>query len=201
MQCFGKMDFKQISKKLKAFTVGIAGCGGLGSNCAVALARTGIGRLVIADFDAITEDNLNRQYFFHHQIGEKKVLALQKNITDINPGITVITHEVKLDPENIPVIFKDCDIIVEAFDLSEMKSMIIETVMSEMPGKYIISGSGLAGWGNSNALSTHYYERLIVCGDLENEVSDENPPLAPRVAIVANMQANAVLELLLKRSE
>jgi sulfur carrier protein ThiS adenylyltransferase len=194
------MNFNQISNKLKSYTVGIAGCGGLGSNCAVALARTGIGRLIIADFDTITADNLNRQYYFYDQIGGKKVVTLRENIICINPNVSVFAHDIKLDEKNIPEIFKNCDVIVEAFDLAAMKKMIIETVMSKMPDKYIISGVGLAGWGKNDAFKTQYHGRLIICGDMETEVSDELPPLAARVAIVANMQANVVLEILLGKS-
>ena len=99
--------------------------------------------------------------------------------------------------KNIPELFKFCDVIVEAFDLAEMKKMIIETVLEKMPDKYIVAGSGLAGWGNNNSLTTKKYDKLFICGDDTMEVSDDLPPLAPRVGIVANMQANQVLEILL----
>ncbi len=182
---------------LKSKTVGIAGAGGLGSNCAVALARVGVGNLIIADFDIIEKSNLNRQYFFLHQVGQKKVIALRNNINLINPDVNVKAVEIKLQPKDIIALFSECDVIVEAFDLAEMKQMIIETVLTEMPGKIIVSGVGLAGWGNNNLITTRYSGNLIVCGDGETEVSDELPPLAPRVGIVANMQANQVLEILL----
>jgi sulfur carrier protein ThiS adenylyltransferase len=194
------MTFAEINQHLKKYTVGIAGCGGLGSNCAVSLARVGIGRLVIADFDTISKENLNRQYFFLDQVGEKKSFALRSNIICINPEVMVFAHDINLDEHNIPDQFKHCDIIVEAFDLAEMKRMLIETVLTKMPDKYIVSGVGLAGWGNNHTFRTEQHGRLIVCGDRQTEVSDDNPPLAPRVSIVANMQANAVLEILLNRA-
>ena len=187
-------DYKKI---LKTKCVGIAGCGGLGSNCAVALARVGIGKLVIADFDVIIESNLNRQYFFYDQIGQKKAYALRENINKINPSVIVKAHDIKLNSQEIIKLYKNCDVIVEAFDLAEMKQMIIETVLAEMPDKYIVSGMGLAGWGGNNLLTTKQYGKLFICGDSENEVSDEFPPLAPRVCIVANMEANQVMEILL----
>jgi sulfur carrier protein ThiS adenylyltransferase len=177
--------------------VGIAGCGGLGSNCAVALARCGIGKLVIADFDMIQESNLNRQYFFFDQVGQKKAFALKENLQRICPWIEVEAHEVKLGEGNIPKLFAKCDIVVEAFDLAVMKQMIIETVLTEMPDKYIISGVGLAGYGSTDRFKKITSGKLIVCGDMETEVSDDLPPIAPRVAIVANMQADAVIELLI----
>ncbi len=185
-------------EKLKNKTVGIAGCGGLGSNCAIALARIGIGKLIIVDFDNIVSSNLNRQYYFTDQIGLPKVNALKTNISKVNDNVIVETHYIKLTARNIPSIFSNCDIIVEAFDLAEMKQMLIETVLTVMPDKYIISGSGMAGWGNNNSIKTINFDKLYVCGDFESEISDVLPPLAPRVGIVANMQANQALEILMK---
>lgn len=187
-------NYKDI---LKTKCIGIAGCGGLGSNCAVALARIGIGKLIIADFDVIVESNLNRQYFFYDQIGQKKAYALRENINRINPSVIVEAHDIKLKPADILKFYKDCDVIVEAFDLAEMKQMIIETVLSEMPKKHIVSGVGLAGWGDTNSLKVQQIGNLYICGDSTKEVSEKMPPLAPRVGIVANMEANVVMEILL----
>ncbi|MBE9480512.1 MAG: sulfur carrier protein ThiS adenylyltransferase ThiF [Bacteroidetes bacterium] len=193
------MKFEQINKILQTKTIGIAGCGGLGSNCAVALARVGVGKLIIADFDVVEKNNLNRQYYFFDQIGEKKVIALKDNIKKINPEVNVRTYNIKLNPESIVKIFNRCDIIVEAFDLAEMKQMIIETVLSEMPGKPIISGLGVAGWGDNNSIKTRQIGDLYICGDEKTETSENMPPMAPKVGIVANMQANLVLEIILSR--
>jgi len=192
------MRLSEIKSHLSKFRVGIAGAGGLGSNCAVALARSGVGTLVIADFDVIEEANLNRQYYFADQIGVNKTVALKENIARIDPGITVIAHQEKLDRINIIEIFSGCNIIVEAFDSSVMKEMLIETVQVSMPGIPVIVGSGMAGWGNTNDLRYRKIDNtLYVCGDEFSEVSDNLPPLAPRVAIVANMQANVVIDLLM----
>ncbi len=188
------MDLKETLLKK---TVGIAGCGGLGSNCAVALARVGVGKLIIADFDIVVESNLNRQYFFYNQIGKKKCDALKENISLINPFIEVSAYDIKLDPESIIRLFSSCDVIVEAFDLAQMKQMIIETVLTQLPKIPIVSGIGLAAWGNSNSLHVEKSNQLIICGDQLTEVSESLPPLAPRVGIVANMQANEILEILL----
>ena len=196
------MTFTEIKKQLQTKTVGIAGAGGLGSNCAMALARTGIGKLIIADFDTIDEGNLNRQYYFHYQIGQKKVLALQENIGKANPGTIVEVHDTKLTKQNIPALFKHCDLIIEAFDRAKMKGMIIETVLSDMQGKTIICGSGMAGFGNTNALKIRKIDNLLyICGDEKTEVSENCPPLAARVGIVANMQANLAIELLLHQNQ
>jgi sulfur carrier protein ThiS adenylyltransferase len=192
------MKFPEIKVHLAKFRVGIAGAGGLGSNCAVALARSGIGTLVIADFDVIEKPNLNRQYYFTNQIGSMKTVALKDNINKINSDVDVIIHQKKLDRLNIPEIFSGCNIIVEALDSSEMKEMLIETVQTKMPGIPVVVGSGMAGWGKTNDISSRKIDdTLFVCGDEYSEVSDSLPPIAPRVGIVANMQANIVVELLM----
>ena len=188
-----------IRQKLSNKTVGIAGCGGLGSNCAVALARVGVGKLILADFDKVDPSNLNRQYFFADQVGTAKVKALGENIKRIDPSIITELHEIRLYEENIPEIFGDCDVIVEAFDLAEMKQMLIETLIAEMPEKPLVCGVGLAGWGANQEIGMEVFNNIYICGDQSNEVSPDFPPLAPRVGIVANMEANQVLEILLGR--
>nr|NQU92014.1 sulfur carrier protein ThiS adenylyltransferase ThiF [Bacteroidota bacterium] len=192
------MNIKKIKELLKTKTVGIAGCGGLGSNSAVALARVGVGKLIIADFDLVDASNLNRQYYFHEQIGQQKVFALADNLYFVNPSVQVEPHDVKLGPDEILLLFRNCDLIIEAFDAAEAKQMIVETVLSGFPDKTLILGNGMAGWGKSNLLKTEKIDQnLYVCGDGISEISEDLPPLAPRVAIVANMQANLALQLLL----
>jgi sulfur carrier protein ThiS adenylyltransferase len=195
------MNLSEIRSHLGKFRVGIAGAGGLGSNCAVALARCGVGNLVITDFDIVEVQNLSRQYFFTDQIGQLKTKALKENIARINPDVCVIDYQVRLDRTNIPQIFAGCNIIVEAFDRSDMKEMLIETILEKMPGIPLIAGSGMAGWGNSETIRYRKIdETLYICGDESSEVSESMPPMAPRVGMVANMQANIVVELLMKMS-
>jgi len=192
------MKLSEIEGHLKDFRVGIAGAGGLGSNCAASLARTGIGTLVIADFDRVEQSNLSRQYYFPFQTGMLKIEALKDNLITIRPEIKVLTFNVKLDRENIPSVFSGCDVIVEAFDRSDMKEMIVESVQNELPGIPLIVGSGLAGWGRNEILKLRKIdETLYICGDEMTEASDDLPPMAPRVGIVANLQANTVVEILL----
>ena len=194
------MRSSDIRNHLSRFRVGIAGAGGLGSNCAVALARSGVGTLVISDFDVVEPANLNRQCYFTSQVGTLKTIALKENIARINPDIVVLPYTEKLTRLNIPGIFSGCDIIVEAFDRDDMKEMIIETVQSEMPGVPLIVGSGVAGWGNSGSIKCRKIDdTLYICGDESTEVSDEHPLMAPRVGIVANMQADTVIEILMKK--
>jgi len=193
------MNFSEIKNHLRKFRVGIAGAGGLGSNVTIALARSGVGTLVLSDFDVIEEHNLNRQYFFTDQIGMIKTVALKENITRINPEIFVIIHQKKLNRINIPEIFSGCDVIVEAFDRSDMKEMLTGTVQIKMPGTPLVIGSGMAGWGKSESVKFRKIDNtLYVCGDELSEASDDQPVMAPRVGMVANMQANTVIEILMQ---
>ncbi len=193
------MRFSEIQRHLGKFRVGIAGAGGLGSNCAVALARSGVGTLVISDFDIIEENNLSRQYYFTDQIGMMKTIALKESLARINPDVFVIIHQKRLDKENIPVIFSGCDVIAEAFDKADMKEMLIETVQISLPGIPLVVGSGMAGWGMNETIRYRKIDdTLYVCGDESSEMSDDLPPMAPRVGIVANMQANVVVEILME---
>jgi len=194
------MRISRIENHLGKFSVGIAGSGGLGSNCAASLARAGVGTLVITDFDNIEASNLSRQYYFVDQVGMMKTTALKENLQRIRPEINVVAHQIELNEKNIASVFCDCHVIVEAFDRSDMKQMLIETVQKDLAGIPLIVGSGLAGWGNTGSLKFRKIdETLYICGDEFSEVSDDCPPLAPRVCIVANMQANAVIEILMKK--
>jgi len=194
------MKIFKIRDHLSRFRVGIAGAGGLGSNCAVSLARSGIGTLVISDFDVVEPGNLNRQYFFINQLGVFKTIALKDTIARINPDTIVIAHTWRLNRENIPEIFAGCDVIVEAFDSDEMKEMLAETIQTKMREIPVVIGSGLAGWGSTESLrSRKIDDTLYVCGDEKTETTPDNPALAPRVSIVANMQADKVIEILMNK--
>ena len=187
----------QIRLKLSGACVGIAGAGGLGSNCAVALARIGVGKLVIADFDRVEQSNLNRQYYFRDQLGMLKVDALKENIRRIDPEILIETHAVILDPDLLVQIYRHCHVVVEAFDHGVMKQMLIETLGMKLQHIPVVCGIGMAGWGRTELLKVESYGNLYICGDQQSGVDDSHPPLAPRVGIVSHMEANQVLALLL----
>lgn len=190
---------EKVRKYLKKCTVGIAGCGGLGSTCAINLARAGVGKLIIADFDIVTLENLERQYYFLDQVNKLKVHALRDNILRIDPSINVKAFDLKLCSSDVIELFAGCDVIVEAFDKAEMKQMIIESVVNNLPDKPLICGIGLAGIGKTDILKVIRTGNLIVCGDQIMEITEENPLTAPRVGIVSNMEANEVMEILMSK--
>ena len=191
------MTFNQISTILNTKIVGIAGAGGLGSNCAMALVRIGLGKLIIADFDIVSESNMNRQFYFRDQLGEKKIAALKENLLRINPVLKYEGHDLVLTPENIPAIFQGCDVIVEAFDRADQKEMLIETVLTHFPEKPLVIGLGMAGIGMNDTIHCRQVDNMYICGDEVTEIAPDCPPIAPRVGIVSNMQANVVTGILI----
>lgn len=187
-----------VHARLKQAVVGIAGVGGLGSAVAVALARVGVGRLVIADFDVVEPSNLNRQQYFIDQIGRYKVNALAENLQRINPSVTVQAHCILLTPENIPLLFADCSIIVEAFDRADMKAMLVNRVLEAMPQSCVVAASGMAGYGSNNSIVTRKVsQRLYLVGDTVSEARPGSGLMAPRVGIAAHHQANQVVRIIL----
>lgn len=194
------LTFNQIKSILKDYTVGIAGAGGLGSNVAMALTRTGVGNLIIADFDTVSESNLNRQFYFKHQVGFKKVDVLKTNLLSINPDLNITTYDIKLNESNILTHFANVDVMVEAFDKADMKQIIIEKFHLEKPNIPLVVGNGMAGWGESNSMKVQQFGNLYICGDGTSEATNDFPPLAPRVTICAAMEANVVLSILLNKA-
>lgn len=186
-----------VRRALSAKTVGIAGAGGLGSNCAQALARAGIGRLIVVDFDAVSASNLDRQFYFLDQVGMPKVEALAANLARIDPAVAVRAVNARLDPDLARRLFSGCDAVVEALDDAGAKAMLIETILTFMPGMPLVAASGLAGWGASDQLRVHRMGGFTLVGDQSREVGPAAAPMAPRVCAVAALQANEVLELLL----
>jgi len=185
-------------EKVKYARVGIAGVGGLGSAVAVALARIGVGELVLADFDVVEPSNLNRQQYFVDQIGKPKVDAMEENLRRINPYVKVSTHKVVLDEANIPGIFCGVAALVEALDLAENKAMLISSMARACPGTPVIAASGVAGHGLSNSIkTTHFSGNYYIVGDQDTEAAAGVGLMAPRVGIAAHHQANCVLRLLL----
>lgn len=189
---------KALQDKLQKAKVAIAGLGGLGSNIAIGLARIGVGKLHLVDFDRVDLTNLNRQHYFIHHLGQYKTEALKKQILEINPYIRVSTDCLKITARNVATLFSDADIICEAFDVPENKAMLVNTVLEQLPDKWLVSGNGMAGYGKSNLIQTKaIMSKFYLCGD--NISSNEAQPLmAPRVAICAGHEANMVAELIIE---
>lgn len=174
--------------------IGIAGAGGLGSNAAFMLARSGIGHLVLADHDTVSLSNLNRQAFWPDDLGQPKVLALRERLRRLRPDLDVTAHVLRLTQDNLKTIFRNCNIVLEAVDEPALKRNLTEALLQS--GRTVIAASGLAGWGGP-AMSIRKMGRLIVVGDFAEAVSEQRPAMAPRVIMAAAMQADAVLSLIL----
>lgn len=183
-----------VHDKVKQATVGIAGLGGLGSAIAVALARIGVGRLILADFDVVEPSNLNRQQYFIDQLGMRKTEALAANLNRINPYVQYEVHCTRVTPENIASLFGDVDVMVEAFDRADQKAMLLQ----HFRGKPLVTASGLAGYGPGDTIGVRRMGRNVyVVGDLATGAAPGCGLMAPRVGIAAHMQANTVLRILL----
>lgn len=184
-----------MTERLKKAVIGIAGCGGLGSNIAVSLVRAGIGKLILCDFDVVEVSNLNRQHFYLSDVGKNKSEALAGHLKNINPDVELEVHNLKLTADSLIDIFGCSDILMEAFDRAESKKWLIEGWCRHFPKKAVIAGSGLASYGKFESLKIRKAGNIYLCGD---ETSDMSMGLcAARVAIVAAMQANVAIEILM----
>lgn len=186
-----------IHEKIKSSKVTICGAGGLGSNIAISLARLGIGKIKIVDFDVVEPSNLNRQQYFIEDIGEFKVKALSKTLERINPFIEIESLIKKIDIDNIEEVLGKDEIILEAFDNPENKAMLTNFILKREKVKLICS-SGMAGYYSSNTIKTKkLLDKLYVCGDFEKEAKEGEGLMAPRVSICANHMANMTLRIIL----
>lgn len=188
---------KENLAKIQRVKVGIAGAGGLGSNCAQFLVRSGFKKLRIVDFDVVEAGNLNRQFYFASQVGLRKVDALKENLLMINPGLEIEAIAEKIEQETAKELFACCDAVVEAVDSAACKRMIVEAYMNS--GKLLVAASGLAGWGRTDGIKTHRIkDQFYLVGDLVSEAGPGCPALAPGVSVAAAKQADAVLSYFLE---
>ncbi len=190
------LDNPELMRKLKDASVGIAGAGGLGSNVAMALARAGVGKLVIVDFDEVEESNLNRQYYFRDQVGQMKLDALETNISRANPDVMVIKINQRLEKGAMETPFSEVDVVVEALDSAETKAQFIEEILLKLPGKPIVAASGVAGVGGSERVRLTRSGSLFLVEDPDSKSSDDDVLLAPKVGLLAHWQANTVLGII-----
>ena len=181
--------------KIQRTKIGIAGVGGLGSNIANALARTGFVDFEIVDNDVIDASNLNRQNFFYDEIGQSKVEVTAKRLRQINPEINVKINQIRLNKDNIKLQFQDRDIVFEAFDQVDSKTLLLESFIDS--GKILIFGSGMAGIIGGDIKVKKLRANLYLVGDGVTEVGQDNPPLAPRVIACASLMASVAVERVL----
>ena len=193
---------EKLQKAFSSATVAICGLGGLGSNIAISLARAGVGKLILIDFDRVDITNLHRQQYKASQIGLYKTQALADNLREIAPYIELKTYTERITEDNAVKLLQSADIICEAFDDAECKAMLTNTVLTEMRDKYLIAASGMAGMGTTNSIKTRRItSKFYLCGDETSEVSDGISLVAPRVALCAAHQAHTVLRILAKQFE
>ena len=193
---------EDLQNKISSTTVGICGLGGLGSNIAITLARAGVGKLILIDFDKVDITNLHRQQYKSSQVGMYKTEALRDNLAEINPYLESEIQTVCVTEKNAKELLKDCDIICEAFDNAECKAMLTNLVLEEMPEKYIVAASGMAGMGSSNSIHTRKVtKRFYLCGDEISDASDGIGLVSSRVMLCAAHQAHMVLRLIANEFE
>ena len=189
---------QEVFEKLKNARVAVAGLGGLGSNIALMLARAGVGTLHLIDFDEVDLSNLNRQQYFICHLGMYKTDAIKDEISRINPYINIITDCIKVTDENIDMLFKDDNIICEAFDNPDCKAMLVNRILETRKDAYIVVASGMAGTEKSNTIITRKItDRFYLCGDETSGAVKGNGLMSPRVTICAAHQANAILRIIL----
>ena len=193
---------EDLQNKISSTTVGICGLGGLGSNIAIALARAGIGKLILIDFDKVDITNLHRQQYKASQVGMYKTEALRENLKEINPYLETEIQTVCVTEENAKELLKECDIICEAFDNAECKAMLTNFVLEEMPDKYLVAASGMAGMGSANSIHTRKVtKRFYLCGDEISDVKYGIGLVSSRVMLCAAHQAHMVLRLIANEFE
>lgn len=188
---------EKLQSQLDASTVAICGLGGLGSSIAVSLARAGVGTLILMDFDRVDITNLNRQQYKACQLGLEKAQALAENLREINPYIRLIPHSVRITAENLPALAGQAQVVCEAFDQAEEKSMLTEAVLTKLPKATLVAASGMAGLGDPNEITTRRISRrFYLCGDGRSDVDTLGSLFAPRVMLCAAHQATIVLRIL-----
>ena len=186
-----------LHKRFSSATIAVCGLGGLGSNIAIALARAGIGKLLLIDFDRVDITNLHRQQYKANQIGLYKANALAENLSEIAPYTEIKTVTAKITEENFVDFLKEADIVCEAFDNAESKAMLVNGVLEQLPDCYLVAASGMAGMDTPNTIKTRkVMKRFYLCGDETSDVADTIGLVAPRVMLCAAHQAHTVLRIL-----
>lgn len=198
-QAFDARFPEEMQTKLRNARVAVAGLGGLGSNIAVMLARSGVGELLLVDFDTVDVTNLNRQMYLIPQLGKPKAEALPEILYQINPYLTYRSVCIKVTPDNVKELFSEYPIVCEAFDKPDQKAMLVQELLMQCPKTTVVSGNGMAGYADANEIRTcQVMKRLYVCGDQSTDVGNGIGLIAPRVAVCAAHEANKVLQLIMQ---
>ncbi|SEK79163.1 sulfur carrier protein ThiS adenylyltransferase [Pseudobutyrivibrio ruminis] len=185
-------------KKFDEAVVAICGLGGLGSNIATCLARAGVGHLILIDFDSVDVSNLHRQQYKINQVGMAKTDALKANLEEINPFIKIETHQVKMTEANSKSLIEKASIVCEAFDSAQNKAMLVNLVLEQMPEKYILSSSGMAGFNSANDISTRKVsKKFYMSGDGVSDVNDGIGLISSRVMVCGAHEAHMVIRILI----
>jgi sulfur carrier protein ThiS adenylyltransferase len=192
----------ELRQRLADKRVGIIGLGGLGSNAAAMLVRTGVRHLVLADFDVVDESNLNRQLFFREDIGRLKTEALADTLRRIEPQVDLELVSSRVAEDGIVAIGRRVDVLMEATDCADTKALVMNACAQHLPGVPCVAASGLAGLDSANTVVTQALtDNLWVVGDLTSDVSTGLPLAATRVMIAAAHEAHAVVRILLGMRE
>jgi sulfur carrier protein ThiS adenylyltransferase len=170
--------------------IGIAGAGGIGSNVAFQLVRSGMRHLKIVDFDTIEPSNLNRQFYFADQVGLPKAATLARNLERIDPQVTVEALQQRLDAGNMAHTFLDVDVVVEGFDGAQDKKILLETFAGTH--KLVVSACGVAGL-DVDAITTQTMGNCHIVGDFITVAGTDNL-YAPKVIMVASIMSRIVLK-------
>ncbi len=188
---------KELTEAFSQAAVAVCGLGGLGSHIAAALARAGVGKLILVDHDRVDVGNLHRQQYGASQVGRFKTEALAENLKEMAPYVELEIHTVRVGEENGVALLDGADVICEAFDDARCKAMLANLVLERLPEKYLVAASGMAGFGSPNGIRTRRVaERFYLCGDGTSEVADGVGLAAPRVMACAAHQAMTVLRIL-----
>jgi len=191
-------DDEGVRARLATCHVALIGCGGLGSNAAAMLVRSGVGELTLIDFDVVDESNLNRQMYFRDQLGLPKTAALSDTLLRIRPQVTLRLHQVCATEENLIGLVEDADVVIEAADRAEVKAMVANVLLRQRPDVPLVSASGLAGFGSANGVVTEKVaDSFYLVGDLESDVRHNLPLLASRVTVAAGHEAHVAIRILL----
>lgn len=189
---------KELRARLHASCVAIVGCGGLGSNVAAMLLRSGVRNLTLIDFDVVDASNLNRQLFFADQIGRLKTEALAETLLRIDPDARLTLHSLRVTAENLVALVRGADVVIEAVDRADTKAMVVNTCMEELPDTPLVTVSGLAGYGSANSIATERpCDNLYLVGDLESDVNAGHSLFASRVMVASAHEAHAAIRRLL----